>query len=84
MDVVARHQQQPTPTAMQLKTILNHVEKQKGFVYSEAHFNDDQSEILVTLIPHARSRPLCSGCGQKRPGYDITAIAPNYSPNMSS
>jgi len=59
---------------MQLKTILNHVEKQKGFVYSEAHFNDGQSEILVTLNPHARSRPLCSVCGQKRPGYDIRSV----------
>lgn len=59
---------------MQLKTILNHVEKQKGFVYSEAHFNDDQSEILVTLKPHARSRPVCSGCRRKRPGYDTRSV----------
>ena len=55
---------------MQLKTILNHVEKQTGFVYAEARFSEDHSKILVTRKPHARSRPICSGCGKKRPGYD--------------
>jgi len=70
IDVVARRQQQPTPTAMQLKTILNHVEKQKGFVYQDAQWNEPRTEILVTLQPHQRSRPICSGCGKKRPGYD--------------
>ena len=70
IDVVATRQQQPTPTAMQLKTILNHVEKQKGFVYQDAQWNEQRTEILVTLQPHQRSRPICSGCGKKRPGYD--------------
>jgi len=70
IDVVATPQQQPPPTAMQLKTILNHVEKQTGFVYAEARFSEDHSKILVTRKPHARSRPICSGCGKKRPGYD--------------
>ena len=32
IDVVATLQQQPRPDKMQLKAILNHVEKQKGFV----------------------------------------------------
>jgi len=55
---------------MQLQTILNAVEKQKGFVYCDARFSDDRSEILVRLRPHGRSRPVCSGCGRKGPGYD--------------
>lgn len=55
---------------MQLKTILNHVEKQKGFVYTAVRFDEDKSAILVSLKPHRRSRPACSGCGKKSPGYD--------------
>ena len=58
---------------MQLKTILNHVEKQKGFVYTNARFDDGGSSILVDIRPHGRSRPVCSGCGQKGPGYDRLA-----------
>lgn len=59
---------------MHLKTILNHVEKQKGFVYTDARFSDDHSHILVTLKPDARSRPICSGCRKKRPGYDTRPV----------
>lgn len=55
---------------MHLKTILNFVEKQKGFVYSRASWDKTKETILVTLEPHARSKPVCSGCGKKRPGYD--------------
>lgn len=55
---------------MQLKAILNHVEKQRGFVYRDCRFDEDRSEILVSIEPHARSRPVCSGCSNKCPGYD--------------
>jgi len=55
---------------MQLQTILNAVEKQKGFVYCDAHFANDRSEAQVRLRPHGRSKPVCSGCGRKKPGYD--------------
>jgi transposase len=58
---------------MHLEVILNHVEKQKGFVYENVRFADDLSEILVSIRPHARSRAICSGCGSKRPGYDRLA-----------
>lgn len=58
---------------MHLKAILNHVEKQKGFVYDEVRFADDRSEILVSLRPYGRSRAVCSGCSRKRPGYDRLA-----------
>lgn len=63
----------PTPNKMHLKAILNHVEKQKGFVYDNVCFADDRSEILVSIRPHGRSRAICSGCGRKRPGYDRLA-----------
>jgi len=55
---------------MQLQTILNRVEKQKGFVYKDVRFSEDRTKILVTLRPHGRSRPVCSGCGRKGPCYD--------------
>ena len=55
---------------MQLKTILNRVEKQKGFVYTSIRWSDDNQAIWISIKPHARSRPVCSGCGKKRPGYD--------------
>lgn len=70
IDVVAKPKQQPEADKMQLKTILNHVEKQKGFVYTAVRFDEDKSAILVSLKPHRRSRPVCSGCGKKSPGYD--------------
>lgn len=62
-----------TANKMQLQAILNHVEKQKGFVYSNPRFSEDRSEILVDIRPHGRSRPVCSGCGRKGPGYDTLA-----------
>ena len=55
---------------MLLKSILNHVEKQKGFVYSKAEWSDEKDAIYVTLVPHGRSKPVCSGCLKKRSGYD--------------
>jgi transposase len=58
---------------MQLQTILNAIEKQKGFVYDSIRWNDHKSALLVSLRPHGRSRPICSGCGCKGPGYDSLA-----------
>jgi len=57
---------------MRLKTVLNRVHKVKGFVYEKARFHDDQIEI--TVRPHRRSRPICSGCGQRGPGYDTLPV----------
>jgi transposase len=71
--VVATNQQQSGPDEMQLKTILNHVEKQKGFVYHRVRFSEGSRAILIDIQPHGRSRPVCSGCQTKRPGYDRLA-----------
>lgn len=68
------HTTNPAESKMQLKTILNAVEKQKGFVYHRARFSDDREEILVEIRPHGRSRPVCSGCGRKGPGYDTRPV----------
>jgi transposase len=61
------------PDRMQLKTILNHVEKQKGFVYQRVSWGADQQSLLVELQPHGRSLPVCSGCGRKGRCYDRLA-----------
>jgi transposase len=53
---------------MRLKTVLNRVHPVKGFVYEKARFHDDQ--IGIAVRPRRRSRPICSGCGRRGPGYD--------------
>ena len=60
---------------MQLKTIANHVERHKSFVYQEARWADPETktEIEIPIQPRANGRPVCSGCGQTAPGYDRLA-----------
>lgn len=57
---------------MQLQTILNRVEKYKSFVYGKARFVAEAKRLtlLVELHERGHSRPVCSGCRRKRPGYD--------------
>ena len=57
---------------MQLKTILNAIEKHKSFVYSEARWHKSQNgrEIEFEVQPRSKSKPICSGCRKQRPGYD--------------
>jgi transposase len=57
---------------MRLKTILNRVQPVKGFVYEKARFVADEIEISVR--PRRRSRPFCSGCGRRGPGYDTLPV----------
>jgi len=57
---------------MQLKTILNRVQKFKSFVYGNVKWveSDGASALLIEIIARAHSSPICSGCGRRRPGYD--------------
>jgi transposase len=57
---------------MQLKTILNHVEYFKSFVYGKARWVEgaERPTIEVEIEARKNGRPICSGCGQVRPGYD--------------
>ncbi len=59
-------------TAVQLKTILNHVERHKSFVYQEARWADPKTKtaIEIPIQPRANSHSICSGCGERRRGYD--------------
>ncbi len=57
---------------MQLKTILNCVQKFKSFVYGAVRWVEGAPSptLEVELHPRANGRPVCSGCGQSGPGYD--------------
>jgi len=58
---------------MQLKSILNHVEPLKSFVYKQVRIievDGAPTVIEVDIEPRANGRPICSGCGKKRPQYD--------------
>jgi transposase len=57
---------------MQLQTILNRVARHSSFVYGTPHWSDDplRPMLEVPIRPRSNSRPVCSGCGKRRPGYD--------------
>ena len=57
---------------MQLQTILNRVARHSSFVYGAPRWSDDplRPTLEVPIRPRSNSRPICSGCGKRRPGYD--------------
>ena len=57
---------------MRVKTILNRVQKQPGFVYGAIRFIQARGAgaLEVEVRYRAGGRPTCSGCGQPGPGYD--------------
>jgi transposase len=57
---------------MQLKTILNRVQKFKSFVYGNIVWldPDEKTELMVEVIARTNSKPICSGCKRPAPGYD--------------
>lgn len=57
---------------MQLKTILNRVQKFKSFVYGNVVWLDESKNLalLVQVVARANSKAICSGCGNPGPGYD--------------
>jgi len=60
---------------MQLKTILNRIQKFKSFVYGNVKWIESYGEpaLLIEIHARANSRAICSGCGKRRPGYDTLA-----------
>ena len=61
---------------MQLKTILNRVEKHRSFVYGKAEFVEAERgpTIEIEIRPRANGRAVCSGCEQPGPGYDTLPV----------
>ena len=57
---------------MQLKTILNRVQKFKSFVYGNVKWSESAGglALLVEIVARAHGSPICSGCGRRRPWYD--------------
>ncbi len=57
---------------MQIKTILNRIQKFKSFVYGAVILMEGTAvpTLEVEIQPRSNSRPICSICGRKRPGYD--------------
>jgi len=58
---------------MQLKTILNRVQKFKSFVYGNIIWLDakpNNPAILIHVEARTNSKPICSGCGNTGSGYD--------------
>lgn len=61
---------------MQLKTILNRVEKHSSFVYGDPWFDD--AGLIVPIRPRANGRAVCSGCGSRRGTYDTAREARQF------
>ncbi len=56
---------------MFLKTILNRIEKQPGFVYRAIRWRTaEQTALEIELRPRRGARPICSGCSRRRASYD--------------
>jgi transposase len=57
---------------MQLKTILDHVQKFKSFVYGNIVWvkYDHSKTLLIEVLARKNSKPICSGCGSPGPCYD--------------
>lgn len=58
---------------MLIRTILNRVMKHKHFVYGDVRLleSGSQKRLEIEITPRANSKPICSGCGKKRAGYDV-------------
>lgn len=60
---------------MQIKTILNRVQKYQSFIYTDIKLIEgEQLKLDITICSRSNSRPICSGCGCKRPGYDTLPV----------
>jgi hypothetical protein len=56
---------------MQLKTIFNHVVDYKPFVVDKVELIGEMpNRIEITMRSRGNGQAVCSGCGQRRPGYD--------------
>lgn len=57
---------------MHIKSILNRIEKLKGFVYVAEHLTDENGHLSLDVVirPRVGSRGYCGGCGKQGPTYD--------------
>ena len=65
----------PCHGALQLKSILNRVQKHPSFVYETVRLVEHpQLSIEVRVRPRAGTRATCSQCRRRAPGYDTQAV----------
>ncbi len=57
---------------MQLKTILNRVQKFKSFIYKRIVLQErnGREALIIEVVARRNSKPVCSGCGQRCCCYD--------------
>ena len=56
---------------MQLKTIFNHVVDYKPFIVERVEMTGEISPTIeITMRARSNGRAVCSGCGERRAGYD--------------
>ena len=63
---------------MLVKTLLNQIERFKGFVFGKVSIRKGwlrKLTLVVEILPRMGSRPECSVCGRKRPTYDTSRNA---------
>ena len=59
---------------MQVKTILNRIQRHRSFVYGPVRLvQGTRLALEVEVRPRANSWAKCSGCGKAAPGYDTLA-----------
>jgi transposase len=65
---------------MQIKTILNTIEKHKSFVYGKIRLVNENGGkcITIDITPRSNSQAICSKCGQGSPGYDTLKPARRF------
>ena len=58
---------------MLIRTILNRVMKHKSFVFGKTRLlqTGDHQRLEIEIHSRTNSKPICSGCGQRGPGYDV-------------
>ena len=61
---------------MQVKQLLNRLQKFKSFVYEHVRFIDTAETLVIeaAIRPRAYSWPCCSVCTRPGPGYDTLAV----------
>ena len=55
---------------MDIKVLLNHVIKFKGFVFGKTTIDREANKLVVEVVPRKNSRPVCSCCGNPGSTYD--------------
>lgn len=67
-----RLRNQNQPDTMQLKSILNRIAKQPGFVFDAIKLVSLGGPLVIHVYLRERKdcRGVCSGCGKRRPQYD--------------